>query len=88
LQWQAELEQYDNIIARAWEIEDRWRQEELEDNDIIPSGDGDSDSNSGSELSILASSLFNGMEGIEIGGGIGIGGSDEVPDDIYSGISF
>jgi hypothetical protein len=62
LQWQAKLERYDKTIAQAYEIIERWRREELEDNDIISSRD------SNSELSALASSLFNGMEGIEMGG--------------------
>jgi hypothetical protein len=60
---------------------ERRRREELEDNDIISGRDGDGDSDS--ELSALASSLFNGMEGIEMGGGIEIGGDGEV----LSGIS-
>jgi hypothetical protein len=55
---------------------ERQRREELEDNDIISGRDGDGDSDS--KLSALASSLFNGMEGIEMGGGIEIGGDGEV----------
>ena len=47
---------------------ERRRREELEDNDIISSSNGDGDSDSDSELSALASSLFTGMEGIEMGG--------------------
>ena len=57
-QWQAEIDQYNAIMARAEEIAARQRQEEVEDNDI----------QSDSELSLLASSLFDGMdiEGIEL----------------------
>jgi hypothetical protein len=61
LQWQAELERYDEIIAQAHDIMERRRREELEDNDIISSSNGDGDSDSDSELSALASSLFTGM---------------------------
>ena len=73
LQWQAELERYDEIIAQAHDIMERRRREELEDNNIISSSDGDGDSDSDSELSALSSSLFTGMEGIEMGSGIVIG---------------
>jgi hypothetical protein len=66
LQWQAELERYDEIIAQAHDLMERRRREELEDNDIISSSDDDGDGDS--ELSVLASSLFNGIEGIEMGG--------------------
>jgi hypothetical protein len=45
-------------MAQTREIAERRRQEEVEDNDI----------QSDSELSEMASSLFNGMEGIETGG--------------------
>jgi hypothetical protein len=38
-------------------------------------------SDSDSELSVLASSLFNGIEGIEIGGGIEMGGGIDVGGD-------
>jgi hypothetical protein len=65
----AEMEQYDEIQARAKEIIERLRQEELEDNNIIDSSiDSDRDSN----LSMLASSEIGGddaqdaMNGIEI----------------------
>jgi hypothetical protein len=61
-------------IARAWEIENRRRQEELEDNELIGhdiSGYSESDS----ELSMLGSSQFEGMEGIELGSGIELGGA-------------
>jgi hypothetical protein len=73
IQFQAELKRYDAIIARAWEIENRRRQEELEDNKLIGhdiSGYSESDS----ELSMLGSSQFEGMEGIELGSGIELGG--------------
>jgi hypothetical protein len=59
-QWQAEMERYDFIVARGHAIVERMRQEELQDNDIVAT-------QSDSELSDLASSLFNGMEGIESG---------------------
>ena len=62
-EFQAEMDRYDLIMARAHEIVERRRREELEDNDIL--ADEDSNSNADSELSMLASSQFNGMEGIE-----------------------
>jgi hypothetical protein len=43
---------------------------------------------SGSELSALASSLFNSMGGIEIGGGIEMGSDDKVLSDTSSGVNF
>jgi hypothetical protein len=52
------MDQYDFVMARAQEIIKRWRQEEEEDNNIHSS---DSDS----ELSVLTSSIFNSIEGIE-----------------------
>jgi len=48
---------YDLVIARAHKIVERRRQEELKDNDIL--ADEDSNSNADSELSVLASSLYN-----------------------------
>jgi hypothetical protein len=57
----------------------------LEDNDIIAHRDSDS---SGSKLLALASSLFSGMDGIEIGGGIEIGSDDKVLSDINSDVNF
>jgi hypothetical protein len=62
-QFQAEMDRYNFVIARAHNIIKRRRQEELEDNDML--ADEDSDSDADSELSVLASSLFNGMEGVE-----------------------
>jgi hypothetical protein len=62
-QFQAKMDRYDLVIAKAYEVIERCRQEELEDNDIL--ADEDSDSDVDSELSVLASSLFTGMEGIE-----------------------
>ena len=52
---QAESSIYYEQVARAWEIVNR-QQQEL-------------DSESNSELSVLASSLFNGMDGVESGQG-------------------
>jgi hypothetical protein len=77
IQWQAELEQHIAIIERARQIYDRRQQEEIEDNDIMLNHTSDSDS----ELLVLGSSLFNGMEGIEIGGGIEVGGGIDVGGD-------
>ena len=57
----------------------------MEDNDITPGSN--SDSNDSSEISVLAGSLFNGMEGIE-GGGIETSGDDEVLGGISGGINF
>ena len=79
LQFQAEMEQYNQIQARTHEIVERRRQEEQEDNNLIDSdGGSDSDIGSNSDLSMLASSLFDGMEGIEIGGSIELGGGGNV----------
>lgn len=61
LEDQAESNLYYERVARAWEIVNR-RQQELEESD--------------GELSVLASSLFNSMEGIESGQGIGIKSGD------------
>jgi hypothetical protein len=54
-QFQAEIDRYDFVMAQAREIVERRRQKEVEDNNI----------QSDSELSVLASSLFNGI-GMEI----------------------
>ena len=84
IQFQAELERYDAIIARAWEIENRRRQEELEDNELIGhdiSGYSESDS----ELSMLGSSQFEGMEGIELGSDIELGSGIELGGGIELG---
>ena len=51
----AELAEYDRQMAEAWRIHDKYHGNPAEE---------DSDS----ELSVLASSQFNGMEGIEMGG--------------------
>jgi len=48
-----EMDQYDRIMARAHEIAENDRQRQTQELD------------SDSDLSVLASSLFNGMEGIE-----------------------
>jgi hypothetical protein len=63
-QFQAELERYDTIIDRAHDAAERdrrRREQELEVNS--------DDIYSDSELSMLASSLFNGIGGVEMGGG-------------------
>jgi hypothetical protein len=52
------MDYYNFIIAQAKDIAERQRQEEVEDNDI----------QSDSELSAMASSLFNSIEGIETSG--------------------
>jgi hypothetical protein len=78
-QFEAEIEQYDFVIARAQAVVDRQRQEELVDNDINDGNNSDTDS----EMSVLASSLFNGMDGIEYSGTAGIetSGSAELESD-------
>jgi hypothetical protein len=55
------MDQYNVIIAKAHIIADNERQRQEREQELL-------DTNS--ELSVLASSLFNGMDGIEIGGGI------------------
>ena len=53
------MDRYDTLVARAWKIAERRRQEEVEDNNI----------KSNSELSELASCEFDGMdiEGVKSG---------------------
>ena len=51
------MEQYDAIIENAHMIAEKERQRQEKEQDL----------ESDSELSVLASSLFNGMEGIELG---------------------
>jgi hypothetical protein len=64
-QFRREMEEYDEIMARAHQIaESSRRRQELE-------WDSDGD------LSVLASSLFNGMEGIEQGGSTTIRQDDQ-----------
>jgi hypothetical protein len=61
-EWQAEMDRYDELCARADVVRERERQrlQALRDSDAI-------DIQSDSELSIQASSLFNSMDGIELG---------------------
>jgi len=80
LQFQAKMNYYDEIVARAERVMERERQRlerEALDNAI----------QSDSELSVLASSLFNGIEGIESGqgiitssSGIEMGGTSSLPN--------
>ena len=66
LQFRTEMEYHDGVVARAHGIMGRDRQRiELENA-------GDNAIQSDSELLVLASSLFNGMEGIESGQGIDV----------------
>jgi hypothetical protein len=65
-EWQAEMDRYDYLRARADAIIERQRREELEDNDII-------DTQSNTKLSVLASSIFNGIDGTD-----GIDGMDSI----------
>ena len=62
---QAEIDRYNKLCARADVIRERKRQrlQALKDSDAI-------DIQSDSELSVLASSLFNSMDSIELGQGI------------------
>jgi hypothetical protein len=88
LQFQAEMEQYDEIQARTHEIVDRRRQEEQEDNNLIDSdGGSDSDIESDSDLSMLASSLFDSIEGIEMGGGIELSNGGDVQRNVQGILS-
>ncbi len=71
-QFRAEIEHYETVIARATEVYKGNSRNSIEN-----------DSNS--ELSSIASSLFNSMEGIEVGGessggmeGIEMGGTDKI----------
>jgi hypothetical protein len=63
-EWQAEMDRYNKLCARADVVRERKRQrlEALKDSDAI-------DIQSDSELLVLASSLFNGIDGIELGQG-------------------
>jgi hypothetical protein len=78
---------YDFVMARAHEIVERRRQEEFEDNNILAAEDSDCDTDS--DLLVLASSLFNGMEGIEYssidGGDMDSGGIELDSDDNDAG---
>jgi hypothetical protein len=56
----AELAEYDAQIAEAWRIHNKYHGNTTGN----PSNDSDSDS----DLLVLASNLFNGIEGIETGG--------------------
>ena len=84
----AEMKQYDEIQARAYEITEPQRREEHEDNDIIDSDGGGTDSDRDSDLSMLVGSRFNGIEGI--GGDIGIEIGSEISggngQDVMDGI--
>jgi hypothetical protein len=64
LQFQAEMDRYDELYARAKTVAERERQHlELE---ALESGDYNAiHQQSDSELSVLVCSLFDGMEGIE-----------------------
>jgi hypothetical protein len=63
-EWQAKMDRYDELCARADVVRERERQrlEALKDSDAI-------DIQSDSELSVLASSLFNSIDSIELGQG-------------------
>jgi hypothetical protein len=74
------MEHYDFVIAQAEEIARRRRQEEVEDNDLLSN-------QSDGELSVLASSLSNSMEGIESSQGISVESGDEEMGAIGSGSS-
>lgn len=67
LQFRTEMEYYDEVVVRAEGVieqeRERQRLEESADNNEIQSD---------SELSMLASSLFNGIEGIESSQGINV----------------
>jgi hypothetical protein len=54
--FEAEMERYDFVMARARAIVERRRQEELEDNDMPIGEDNDGNSDVGSEWSGIASS--------------------------------
>jgi hypothetical protein len=102
------MERYDFVIARAQAIVERRRQEELEDNNmpVVECGDGNgegdgsnSDSDEHSELSVLASSQFDGMDGmdgieysgiggIEISGGIELDSDSDDDSTSALGIAF
>jgi hypothetical protein len=66
----AKLDEYDAQIAEAWRIHNKYH----------PIADGQASSDSNSELSALASSIFNGMKDIERGRmeGIEMGGTIEL----------
>jgi hypothetical protein len=75
-EWQAEIDCYNELCARADVIREKECQRLQALEPKVPSIDGQSDS----ELSVLASSLFNGMDGIELSQGLGnvdISGKDE-----------
>jgi hypothetical protein len=78
------MERYDFLMARARAIVERRHQEELEDGDMPIGEDNDGNSDAGSEFSVLASSQFDGMGGIEYSGSTELGSND----DSFLGIAF
>jgi hypothetical protein len=70
----AELNLYDTRIARAHEIVNHRRKEWGLESD--------------SELSVLASSQFNNMEGTELGGGTKVGEGDSIESSSIQGADF
>jgi hypothetical protein len=84
LQFQAEIEQYDAIMENAHVIAEKERQRQRQEKERDLESDG--------ELSVLASSLFNGMDGIELGqsgdvemGGTSVGLTDQDGQDSQNG---
>jgi hypothetical protein len=72
----AERAEYDAQVAEAWPLHNKYNSNPAEED-------------AGSELLVLASSLFNGMEGIEMGGasevqGTEIGSASEVQGNVGS----
>jgi len=63
-EWQAEMDRYNELCAKADVVRERERQrlQALKDSDAI-------NIQSDSKLSVLASSLFNTIDGIELGQG-------------------
>jgi hypothetical protein len=72
----AELAEYDQQMAEAWRIHDKYYGNPTEE-----------DSDSDSELSVLGSSQFNGMEGIEMGGASEVQGIASSHTTVFGGDS-
>jgi hypothetical protein len=97
-QFEAEIERYDFLIAKAQAIVKRQRQEELEDNDMpmVKGRDGnskgdsssDSDSDKHSELLVLASSQFDSIDSIKYSNSIKLDSNSDDDSTSALGIAF
>jgi hypothetical protein len=80
IQFQAEMDHYDKTMAIAQQAVENERQRQELERQELEHPELEQEADSESDLSVLASSLFNGMEGIELGGGIEIGQDNQVQE--------